>query len=105
MEQIHSGMLPETIKCPHCGAKVNLDEEDRKVKRFECPGCKREINLIWKLNLGSKKTQIVITVVITVIAIAAFSWDESQNSSVTNCSESMSLASCSEPHESPAFVP
>jgi hypothetical protein len=45
MPQLHSEMLPPSINCPHCGAKMDLDDQERVVKTFDCPACKKVIDL------------------------------------------------------------
>lgn len=37
-------MLPPTVDCPHCGANMSLDDQERMEKKFTCPGCNREID-------------------------------------------------------------
>ena len=44
MSESDSGLLPETIRCPYCNARMDLYEEERIVKKFECPACHREID-------------------------------------------------------------
>jgi len=45
MPQIHPEMLPPNIKCPHCNASMTLDEQERVEKIFQCPACKKAIDL------------------------------------------------------------
>lgn len=45
MSEPESGLLPETIRCPYCNARMDLYEEERIVKKFECPACHRMIDL------------------------------------------------------------
>jgi hypothetical protein len=44
MPESESGLLPETIRCPYCNARMDLYEEERIVKKFECPACHRMID-------------------------------------------------------------
>jgi hypothetical protein len=37
-------LLPETIRCPYCNARMDLYEEERVTKKFECPACHRMID-------------------------------------------------------------
>ena len=45
MPQLHSEMLPPTVNCPLCGVRMDLDDNERLVKKFECPACKKAIDL------------------------------------------------------------
>ena len=45
MPQLHSEMLPPTVNCPHCGVRMDLDDNERLVKKFECPACRKAIDL------------------------------------------------------------
>jgi hypothetical protein len=45
MPQLHSELLPPTIRCPHCNAKMDLDEQERARKTFDCPACRKQIDL------------------------------------------------------------
>jgi DNA-directed RNA polymerase subunit RPC12/RpoP len=38
-------LLPPDVDCPHCGASLALDEEERTHKRFKCPACKKKIDM------------------------------------------------------------
>jgi hypothetical protein len=44
MSDSDSSLLPETIRCPYCNARMDLYEEERVVKKFECPACNRVID-------------------------------------------------------------
>jgi hypothetical protein len=44
MSESDSGLLPETIRCPFCNARMDLYDEERVVKKFECPACHRMID-------------------------------------------------------------
>jgi uncharacterized protein (UPF0212 family) len=37
---------PTTIKCPHCGEELELDESDEKVGEFNCPQCGKDFELL-----------------------------------------------------------
>lgn len=34
------------IECPHCNAKLKLDEKELRANKFWCPGCKTEIEFV-----------------------------------------------------------
>jgi uncharacterized protein with PIN domain len=44
MPEPDTGLLPETIRCPYCNARMDLYQEERIVKKFECPACNRVID-------------------------------------------------------------
>lgn len=54
MPQLHSALLPSIIKCPHCAAKMDLDDQERVTKRFECPACNRLIDLTGSVGTGDE---------------------------------------------------
>jgi len=39
-----NNILPELFKCPNCGEELELDEVERKEKKFKCPECNSLIN-------------------------------------------------------------
>jgi hypothetical protein len=45
MPRLRTEMLPPTIKCPHCSAKMDLDEQERVTRLFDCPACMKRIDL------------------------------------------------------------
>lgn len=38
-------VLPAQIECPHCATVLELDENERKLRRFRCQVCRRSIDL------------------------------------------------------------
>ena len=38
-------ILPIDVTCPHCGEELELEEEERKEKKFTCPACNSLIDL------------------------------------------------------------
>lgn len=54
LPQLHAELLPPTIKCPHCNAKMDLDDQERAIKKFECPACKKQIDFSGDENPPAK---------------------------------------------------
>jgi TM2 domain-containing membrane protein YozV/endogenous inhibitor of DNA gyrase (YacG/DUF329 family) len=44
MPTLKSEPLPASINCPHCGANMELDDQDRAAKKFVCPACGKPID-------------------------------------------------------------
>jgi hypothetical protein len=44
MSSPEDDLLPVTIRCPFCNARMDLDDEERALKTFECPACHRIID-------------------------------------------------------------
>ena len=40
-----TGALPSLVACPVCSIKMQLDEQEKQSRRFECPGCKQNIRV------------------------------------------------------------
>jgi hypothetical protein len=45
MPRFLTELLPPNVNCPHCGASMALDDEERTFKRFKCPACRKKIDL------------------------------------------------------------
>ena len=37
------------IQCPNCMATVELDDNEKKTKQFDCPGCHKHISLKYNI--------------------------------------------------------
>ena len=44
MPRLSPDLLPQSINCPHCAVKMDLDDNERKAKKFACPGCGKDID-------------------------------------------------------------
>lgn len=39
-------ILPETINCPNCGEELEIEETERREKKFICPECNNSIDIV-----------------------------------------------------------
>jgi len=53
MDRLCSGILPVDIECPHCGASMKLDDQERIEKKFDCPACNNAIDLSGQAQVQS----------------------------------------------------
>jgi hypothetical protein len=41
----NNDILPESVKCPHCSVELDLEDEERKSKKYTCPNCNKYVDL------------------------------------------------------------
>jgi DNA-directed RNA polymerase subunit M/transcription elongation factor TFIIS len=49
-------MLPPVVDCPHCGASMTLDAQERIEKKFNCPACKGAIDFTGHAEVQSSSS-------------------------------------------------
>ena len=49
MEQLNNESLPEKLLCNYCNTEINLTETERQNRIFQCPSCKKQVNIAQKV--------------------------------------------------------